>query len=72
MMFDTTQRYCSYLLRIWRSGAADSSHWLASLEDTRTGERHGFASLAAAFAFLEAQTAAQAGATKPVPDTMAG
>lgn len=50
-----TPAYASYLLRIWRSGAGAAARWHASLEDTRTGERHGFADLADAVAFLEAR-----------------
>jgi hypothetical protein len=50
------QQYHSFLLRLWRSGPAASPRWRASLEDTRTGERRGFASLAEAFAFLEQHT----------------
>ena len=43
------------MLRVWRSGAADGTSWRASLEDPRTGERRGFASLSEAFHYLEAQ-----------------
>jgi hypothetical protein len=52
VMNNNDQTYHSYLLRIWRSG----TRWLAALEDTRTGERRGFESLAAAFAFLDGET----------------
>jgi hypothetical protein len=48
------QPYLSFLLRIWLSGEGDTQ-WRASLEDTRSGARYGFATLADAFAFLEAQ-----------------
>jgi hypothetical protein len=53
--------YLSYLLRLWRSGKDRDSGWRASLESPTTGERQGFASLEALFAFLEAQTDDQAG-----------
>jgi len=42
--------YFSYLLRMWRTGK--ESAWRASLEDPRTGERLGFGSLEALWAFL--------------------
>jgi hypothetical protein len=57
-MSDKPGPYHSYLLRVWRSGEGRSARWLASLEDTRTGERRGFAGLTEAFAFLKGQTAA--------------
>lgn len=46
--------YRSYLLRLWRETA--DLPWRATLEDPRTGEQYGFASLARLFAYLEAQT----------------
>ncbi|MBN2394553.1 MAG: hypothetical protein JXR84_27730 [Anaerolineae bacterium] len=42
--------YFSYLLRIWRTGK--NSAWRASLEDPQTGERRGFGSFEALWAFL--------------------
>jgi hypothetical protein len=59
------QRYYSFLLRVWRSGRPAAPRWRAALEDTRTGERHGFASLAQAFAFLEQQTQSPAEQAPP-------
>ncbi len=44
--------YKSYLLRLWRNGSTNSTGWRASVEDARTGERFGFASLEELFAFL--------------------
>ncbi len=44
--------YKSYLLRLWRNDSIVSSGWRASVEDARTGERFGFASLEELFAFL--------------------
>lgn len=45
------KKYCSYLLRLWRAETLDLG-WRASLEDPRTGERIGFASLEQLFAYL--------------------
>lgn len=45
------KNYCSYLLRLWRAETFDPG-WRASLEDPRTGERIGFASLEQLFAYL--------------------
>ncbi len=50
------QRYYSYVLRVWLAGDRDQSQWHASLEDTRSGERRGFASLAALCDYLNQQT----------------
>lgn len=44
----------SYLLRLWRPNKTGNSNWQASLEDTRTNERVGFANLEQLFAFLMA------------------
>jgi hypothetical protein len=44
--------YRSYLLRLWCAGPANSCYWQASLDDSHTGERIGFASLEELFAFL--------------------
>ncbi len=49
--------YTSYLLRVWRNEGEPGCR--ASLEDVATGERVGFASLAALMDFLEAQAAAE-------------
>lgn len=46
------EAYYSYVLRMWLVGDTDQPHWHASLEDTRTGERKGFASLAALCEYL--------------------
>ena len=48
--------YLAYLLRMWRVEAEDGPVWRASLESPHTGERAGFASLEALFAFLAAKT----------------
>ena len=52
-------RYYSYLLRIWLAGDRDPPTWRASLEDTHTGERLGFASLQALCQYLEQKTGVQ-------------
>ena len=45
--------YYAFLVRIWRSGTGLESHWHASLEDTHTSERLGFASLDMLFAYVQ-------------------
>ena len=50
------QRYLSYLLRLWQVESKGQLVWRASLEDSRTGERQGFASIDALLAFLREQT----------------
>jgi hypothetical protein len=44
----------SFLLRLWRTNRTANSSWHASLEDTRTNERVGFANPEQLFAFLMA------------------
>ena len=55
-MTDDRRAYHAYLLRLWRVNAGRSTVWHASLEDSRTGERKGFADLRGLLAFLEKQT----------------
>lgn len=55
------RRYLSYLLRLWQESGGDLPHgdpplWRASLETPQAGDRLGFASLDALFAFLENET----------------
>jgi hypothetical protein len=50
------RRYLSYLLRLWQIESKGRLVWRASLEDARTGERQGFASIDALLAFLREQT----------------
>jgi hypothetical protein len=50
------ERYLAYMLRLWQVDGEGQLTWRASLESPHTGERHGFASLEALFAFLVAQT----------------
>ena len=51
------EKYISYLLRLWQVRSKDGRVWRASLEHASTGERRGFACLAALVAFLEQETA---------------
>jgi hypothetical protein len=44
--------YVAYLLRLWREKGGESTQWRASLQDPHTGEKEGFASLGALFAYL--------------------
>jgi hypothetical protein len=45
------QRY-SFLLRLWQTNRSSKTDWHASLENSITGERLGFANLEQLFAFL--------------------
>jgi hypothetical protein len=72
-MADSQQTYHAYLLRLWRVNTGRSTVWHASLEDSRTGERKGFADLSMLLVFLEEQTsqvdqrnAAETGDTKVI------
>jgi hypothetical protein len=49
--------YQSYLLRLWKT---ERANWHASLEDSHTGERIGFANLEQLFAFLMERVASDA------------
>ena len=48
-------RYRAYLLRLWDANPRGAPTWHASLEDTHTGERWGFADLERLVAFLGQQ-----------------
>jgi hypothetical protein len=53
---DPRQRgHLAYLLRLWRVDNGTEAIWRASLQDVRSGERLGFASLNEAVAFLRQQ-----------------
>jgi hypothetical protein len=52
----STSAYFSYLLRLWLAGDDDQPEWRAALIDPQTGQRQGFASLEALFAFLLERT----------------
>jgi hypothetical protein len=55
-MTNTKHRYQAYLLRLWAETSAGQPVWRASLEDSHTGTRQGFASLEQLFVFLKEQT----------------
>jgi hypothetical protein len=53
--FDKPPRYRSYLLTVWEERSQDpdvSVIWRFSLQDPRTGQRRGFASLEEMVSFL--------------------
>jgi hypothetical protein len=53
---DEKKHYFSFLLRLWLAGTGDQPQWHASLEDTRTGERFGFATPETLYVYLDQQT----------------
>ena len=53
---DERERYMSYLLRLWQTTSGNKVVWRASLENSQTGERRGFASLDALLRFLRQTT----------------
>ncbi|MBU0490882.1 MAG: hypothetical protein KKA73_00380 [Chloroflexi bacterium] len=60
------REYHSYLLRLWEvDDDQEGPIWRASLESPGTGERRGFASLDALFAFLAETTGADTGHPAP-------
>jgi hypothetical protein len=48
--------YIAYLLRLWHENDDGTDAWRASLENSRTGEQRGFASLECLFVYLKNQT----------------
>ncbi len=54
-MADDQRTYYAYLLRLWRVNSGRATVWHASLEDSQTGERKGFADLRGLLVFLEEQ-----------------
>ena len=54
-MTSDERTYRTYLLRLWQVNLGPETAWHASLEDSRTGERKGFADLTGLCAFLEEQ-----------------
>ena len=50
------KKYQAFLLRLWQANQNGDRVWRASLEDTRTGERRGFASPEALMEVLLDQT----------------
>ncbi|MCB0236841.1 MAG: hypothetical protein H6646_09725 [Anaerolineales bacterium] len=55
-MNEEQRPYTSYLLRLWQTQSDRELVWRASLESPKSGDRQGFASMKALFAFLEEQT----------------
>ena len=53
-MMDIGNNYYAYLLRLWREN--DSAPWRLTLQDSRTGEKIGFADLAQFTTYLEDKT----------------
>jgi hypothetical protein len=65
------RKYLSYLLRLWKVEENGESVWRASLEETHSGKKYGFANPESLFMFLSEQTrsyctsnTAQQGSTK--------
>jgi hypothetical protein len=58
---EKSQRYQSYLLRLWETCDGEMRVWRASLESPGSGERRGFASLEDLIEFLRAQMEAEGG-----------
>ena len=67
-MSNEQRRYLSYLVRLWQAHDGGALIWRASLEDSRTGARRGFAELARLFAFLEEQTSGDVQVEQYEPD----
>jgi hypothetical protein len=61
---DKGECYASYLLRLWQTTSGNKVVWRASLENSQTAERQGFASLDALFNFLRQQTDTETGPRK--------
>jgi hypothetical protein len=56
--FNTPPRYRTFLLTLWEERSQDPNSpavWRFRLEDPRTRQRQGFASLAEVISFLQAQ-----------------
>ena len=57
-IYDKPPRYRSYLLSFWEERSTDPDSpvvWRFSLQDPRTGQRRGFASLEEAVVFLQTE-----------------
>ena len=55
--------YLSFLVRLWRTGDGEMGTWRASVEDARTRDCRGFASLEQLFDYLRASVGEQLGAS---------
>lgn len=58
-------RYLAYMLRLWQVKGEGKLLWRASLEDVRTGERRGFASLEELLTYLREETGRAEGPALP-------
>ena len=56
MTHEPNDDYLAYMLRLWRVNPEAGPVWRASLEDSLTGDRLGFAGLEELFEFLRVQT----------------
>ena len=67
-MTEANKKSLSFILRLWAEGAATADGaacWRASLDDARTGQRRGFASLEQLFVYLMEATRAAESALPP-------
>jgi hypothetical protein len=68
-MTEANKKSLSFVLRLWAENVASptgNACWRASLDDARTGQRRGFASLEQLFVFLmEATRAAESPSPPP-------
>jgi hypothetical protein len=70
---EQSNRYQTYLLRLWRAQCRGTWQWRASLESRHTGERQLFASLEQLFAFLGERCDSQTpGAPDACPEGSSG
>jgi len=70
-MADGERDHLAYLLRLWRTGRGEGARWRASLQDSESGQRMGFACLDDAVAYLkqrmeEAKTGSNDGTERAV------
>lgn len=56
--------YQSYLLRVWRTGEIDQPQYRATLEDVRSGDRVGFATLEEMVEYLRVRNSLKQGLAK--------
>jgi hypothetical protein len=54
-------RLYSFIMRVWQAGDGERPQWRASLENTQTGERRGFASLEDLATFIQTLPGEKAG-----------
>lgn len=62
-------RYLAFMLRLWQVRDNEEMVWRASLEDARTAERHGFASLEMLVTFLREQMSTDDAQTFEISET---